>query len=183
MAYKFLLTRTSFTFKEVKQRVDEMAQNLLSLGFKKGDRLAVMLPNIPEINISALAAASIGVIVVLLNPGYQLVEAEYMLKKTGAKGIVILDNFKSLQHYNLLKTISPEIESGTKGELSLKNLPDLKHVFVVKNRLISDKNFQYKGTWDFNEIEKFNRPYKERPHVDFDDSLTILFTVCKHFMQ
>ena len=154
-----------------------MAQHLLSLGFKKGDRLAVMLPNIPEINISALAAASIGVIVVFLNPGYQLVEVEYMLNKTNAKGIVILDNFKTLQHYNLLKTISPDIENSTKGELRLNNLPDLKHVFVVKNRLISDKNAQYKGAWEFSEIEKFGKVYQERPHVDFDDTFSILFTV------
>jgi len=171
------LTKTTFTFKEVKQRVDEMAQNLLKLGFQKGDRLAIMLPNIPEINISVLAAASIGVIAVLLNPAYQLVEVEYMLKKTGAKGLILLDNFKSLQHYNLIKTISPEIENGTKGQLNLSKLPALKHVFVVKNRLMVDKSCQYKGTWEFSEIEKFDRKFEEKPHVDFDDSLAMLFTV------
>ena len=136
-----------------------------------------MLPNIPEINISILAAASIGVIAVLLNPGYQLVEVEYMLKKTKSKGIVILDNFKSLQHYNLLKTICPEIENATKGELNLNKLPALKHIFVVSNRLMVDKSFQYKGTWAFNEIEKFNSTSIAKPHVDFDDALAMLFTV------
>jgi hypothetical protein len=36
LAYKFCLTQTSFTFSELKQRVDELAQSLLNMGFKKG---------------------------------------------------------------------------------------------------------------------------------------------------
>ena len=39
ICFKFCLSQTTFTFKELKQRVDEFAQNLLSLGFIKGDRL------------------------------------------------------------------------------------------------------------------------------------------------
>ncbi len=39
--YKFCLSQTTFTFKEVKQRVDEFSQSLINLGFKKGDRLGI----------------------------------------------------------------------------------------------------------------------------------------------
>ena len=49
-----------------------MAQNLLSMGFKKGDRLAIMLPNVPETVVSLIAASQIGVIAVIMNPAYQL---------------------------------------------------------------------------------------------------------------
>jgi hypothetical protein len=74
LCYKFCLTQTSFTFLELDQRVDELAQSLNNIGFKKGDRLAILLPNVPEINLTILAAARLGVIIVLMNPAYQLVE-------------------------------------------------------------------------------------------------------------
>ena len=177
VALKFCLTQTQFTFLEVKQRIDEIAQNFLDLGFKKGDRIASFLPNIPENSLTILAAASIGLIVVLMNPAYQLVEVEYMLKKTQAKGIVMLDNFKILHHYEMIKKICPELETSTKGELNSKNLPNLKHVIIANNRLIRDPNQQTKGCWSFTELEKFNKSFKEKPHIDMDDSMIILFTV------
>lgn len=177
VCFKFCLTKSSFTYKDIKQRVDEFAQNLLNLGFKKGDRLAIMLPNIPEINISILAAASIGVVSVLMNPAYQLVEIEYMLKKTNAKGLIMLDNLKTLQHYTILNKICPELQGSSKGELNSKNLPNLKHVILVKNRLVNDSNIKYKGTWSFDELEHYNSISKEIPHVEFDDTLAMLFTV------
>jgi acyl-coenzyme A synthetase/AMP-(fatty) acid ligase len=179
VAYKFCLTQTSITFGEVKQRIDELAQSLLSLGFKKGDRLAIMLPNIPEQPLVLLAAASIGVIVVLMNPAYQLVEIEYMLKKTKTKGIVILDNLKTLKHYDILAKICPELASTKPGaELQAKALPDLKHVILVNNRLMKDPSTTYGGTLPFASVEKFNLPNKfDIPHTDFDDTSVLLFTV------
>jgi len=43
IGYKFCLTQTSLSFGEMKQRVDEMAQNFLELGFKKGSNLLLLL--------------------------------------------------------------------------------------------------------------------------------------------
>lgn len=182
IGYKFCLTQTNIKFNELHQRVNEISQNLLSMGFKKGDRLAIMLPNIPETVLSLLAAAQIGVISVIMNPAYQQVEIEYMLKKTQAKGLIFLDNLKVLHHYEILKRISPDLESSSKGELNLKNLPHLKHLIVVKNKLMKDTT-EFKGTWSFEEdLQKFKLPNKnELPRVDFDDPFVILFTVIIFF--
>lgn len=176
--YKFSLTQTSLSFREIKQRADEIAQNLLNKGFKKGDRMALLLPNIPELALTILACSSIGVIVVLMNPAYQLIEIEYMLKKTQSKGLIILDNLKTLKHYEILKKIAPELESSVPGDLNSKNLPDLKHVIVVKNRLVSENLEKYKGAWDFDrDISIFSQNNRKLPLVNFDDSLAMLFTV------
>lgn len=177
ICYTFSLTQTKLSFLEIKQRTDEIAQNLLALGFKKGDRIAVFLPNIPENNLIMLAASSIGLIVVLMNPAYRLVEVEYMLKKTQAKGLVLMDNLKILRHYDIIKAICPEIENSSKGELKSNNLPDLKHVILVNNKLFKDPNQQTKGTWNFSELEKYDKDFREKPHVDMDDPFVILFTV------
>lgn len=112
-----------------------------------------------------------------MNPAYQLTEIEFMLKKTSAKGIVILDNLKTLQHYAILNRICPELESSSKGELKSANLPELKHVIVVKNHLVSEKT-NYKGTWSFeDELTRFNGRAQETPFVNFDDPFVMLFTV------
>ena len=162
-------------FAEVKQRVDEIAQNLLSRGFQKGDRLAVMLPNMPQGNLAILAAASIGVVVVAMNPAYQLVEIEFMLKKTKCKGILMLDNFKTLQHYKILTHICPELLTSTKGELNSKDLPELKHV-IIANLMPTPNNDSYQGCWSFKEFETFNSTLLPKPKVESDDLLGLLFT-------
>ena len=175
VAFKFCMFQRTLKFAEVKQRVDEMAQNLLSRGFQKGDRLAVMLPNMPQGNLAILAAASIGVVVVAMNPAYQLVEIEFMLKKTKCKGILMLDNFKTLQHYKVLTHICPELLTSTKGELNSKNLPDLKHV-IIANLMPNANNDIYKGCWSYKEFETFNSNPFSKPRVEPDDLMTLLFT-------
>lgn len=86
LAYLFPYQGIKLTFSELKERVDSAAQNLLDLGFQKGDRIAFALPNSVELLILSLAASEIGAISTLMNPAYQKVEFEYMLKKTRAKG-------------------------------------------------------------------------------------------------
>lgn len=179
ICYKYSFTNTTLKFEELVERVDNLAQSLLNLGYNKGDRLALLLPNVFELNLFILAAQSIGVTIVLMNPAYQLVEIEYMLKKTSARGVVIMDNLKSLQHYETLKTICPNLEHSNSKELNLKELPHLKNIFLVNFDLTSkETNLNlYKGTIPFKNIQFYNKVKKPLPYVDMDDSAFILFTV------
>ena len=72
MVYGFPHQGLNLSFSEVQQRVNLLAQNLLELGFRKGDRLAISLPNTYELVITFLAASEIGLISVILNPAYQV---------------------------------------------------------------------------------------------------------------
>ena len=114
----------------------------------------------------------------VLNPAYQAVELEYMLNKTGAKGVFFYDSFKVLKHMELFSKLCPELETSLPGELVSKKFPNLKHLFVLNSPLVPEKK-TYKGTWDFT---KFSQPKSsgskiEWPYVDVDDPSTILFTV------
>lgn len=168
----------SITCKDLSQRVDTAAQNLLNLGFQKGDRLAIVLPNTLELIVTFLASCKIGLIATILNPAYQTVEFEHALNKTRAKGVVIYDSFKTLNHMEILTKLCPELETSLPGELNSKQLPHLKHVFVINSPLIKEKK-EYKGTWKFSEISesKSNHLNHEIPHVDVEDPCLILFTV------
>ena len=177
LAFGFPHQGINLTFGELKQRVDTAAQNLLDLGFVKGDRIAFLIPNSIDFVVLFLAASQIGLISVAMNPAYQLKELEYMLKKTGSKGLVIYDTFKVLQHLAIMRKICPELDNCAPGELKSAQLPDLKHIFIINSPLVPTKQ-TYKGTWSFSKIsESQSRNTKhEIPYVQMDDSCLILFT-------
>jgi long-chain acyl-CoA synthetase len=62
-------------------------------GLRKGDRIAVMLPNILQYPVAIAAAFRAGLTVVNTNPLYTPRELEHQLKDSGAKAILILENF------------------------------------------------------------------------------------------
>ena len=168
----------NINYAELKQRVDAVCQNYLDLGFKKGDRVAFLLPNCYELIISYLAACKVGLISVILNPAYQAVELEYMLNKTSVKGVFFYDSFRILKHMEMFNKLCPELETSLPGELSSKVFPNLKHLFVLNSPLVPEKK-TYKGTWEFSKFmqPKSNGNKSEMPYVDIDDPCTILFTV------
>lgn len=90
-AYKFMGKAISFA------RLDEasraLAAYLQSIGLEKGDRVAVMMPNVPQYPVAVCAILRAGYVVVNVNPLYTPRELEHQLKDAGAKAILILENF------------------------------------------------------------------------------------------
>jgi long-chain acyl-CoA synthetase len=102
--------RTAMIFKgarisyaEFNRSVDRLAAALQQLGVKKGDRVAIHLPNCPQYPIAYYAILRIGAIVVPCNPLYKAHEMTHQLADSGAEVIVTLSAF-----YPLIKTIRPQ---------------------------------------------------------------------------
>src|SRR5690625_634699 len=81
----------TMSFSELYSESKKMAHYMQSLGLKKGDRVAIMLPNCPQGVISYYATLLSGAIVVQTNPLYTERELEYQLKDSGATFIICLD--------------------------------------------------------------------------------------------
>lgn len=79
------------TFKELYHQAKQVAKFLQEHGLKKGDRVAIMLPNCPQAVISYYGILLAGGIVVQTNPLYTERELEYQLKDSGAICIICLD--------------------------------------------------------------------------------------------
>ena len=62
-------------------------------GFKRGDRVAIMMPNLLQYPVALFGVLRAGLTVVNVNPLYTARELEHQLKDSGARGIVILENF------------------------------------------------------------------------------------------
>ncbi|TXH63757.1 MAG: long-chain-fatty-acid--CoA ligase [Burkholderiaceae bacterium] len=90
-AYKFMGKAISFA--QLDQASRALAAYLQSLGLAKGDRVAIMLPNIPQYPVAVAAVLRAGYVVVNVNPLYTPRELEHQLKDSGAKAILIVENF------------------------------------------------------------------------------------------
>ncbi len=81
------------TYRQLNEKVDRMATALYQLGVRKGDRVAVMLPNSPHYIITFFACMRLGAIVVNTNPTYTGRELQHQLHDSGAETIVLLNLF------------------------------------------------------------------------------------------
>ncbi len=93
-AYKFM--GKSISFGQVDEMSRAFAGYLQSLGLAAGDRVAVMLPNVPQYPVAIAAILRAGYVVVNVNPLYTPRELEHQLKDSGAKAIVIIENFANV---------------------------------------------------------------------------------------
>ena len=93
VAYSFMGQDISYA------QTDELslafAGYLQSLGLVKGDRVAIMMPNVPQYPVAVAGILRAGLVVVNVNPLYTPRELEHQLKDSAAKAIVIIENFAS----------------------------------------------------------------------------------------
>lgn len=79
------------SYRELNLLVNRCARALLGLGVKKGDKVAMLLPNIPQVVVATYAAFRIGAVAVMNNPLYTERELEYQLRDSDSKILVTLD--------------------------------------------------------------------------------------------
>ena len=90
-AYSFM--GKNISYRQTDEDSTALAAYLQSLGLSKGDRVAIMMPNVPQYPIAVAAVLRAGYVVVNVNPLYTARELEHQLKDSGAKAIVIIENF------------------------------------------------------------------------------------------
>src|SRR4051794_37297971 len=79
----------SWTYAELDDATQRIAAALASAGVRAGERMAVFMPNCPELVLSYFACFKIGAIVVPLNYRYRQDEARYALEHSGATSLIV----------------------------------------------------------------------------------------------
>jgi long-chain acyl-CoA synthetase len=82
---------TEITFWDLYLTTIRLANKLIELGVKKGDRIGILLPNSPQFVIAYWSLLTTGAIVVNLNPMYTRYELSEIIKKTGLTGLFSFD--------------------------------------------------------------------------------------------
>jgi len=179
------------TYNALLEQVQNFAAALQKLGVKKGDRVAIHLPNCTQFPIAYFATLSLGAVVVPCNPMYVARELAHQLKDSGAETIVTLTRFykiiKEVQpQTNLKNVIVTSIKDFFPGFLSFlytvakekkeaeppaKAEPP-KTLFISKSEIFLNKinKRSLKEFTDFTEFLKFNRmdPISENEFEDFN---------------
>ncbi|MFV1859188.1 MAG: alpha/beta fold hydrolase [Anaerolineales bacterium] len=84
------------TYKQLNRRVNQFAHTLHGLGVSPGDRVMIVLPNMPQMIIAYYAALKIGAVVVLANPEANAQQIAAQLQRAEAKVLVTLTDFAEL---------------------------------------------------------------------------------------
>ncbi|AVH40496.1 long-chain fatty acid--CoA ligase [Agrobacterium tumefaciens] len=107
----------SLTYRELDAETRAVAAWLQSRGLEKGDRVAVMMPNILQNPVAVYGILRAGMIVVNVNPLYTPRELEHQLKDSGAKAIFVLENFAHVAQQAVPKTAVRHVVVAAMGDL------------------------------------------------------------------
>src|SRR6266699_3466994 len=84
---------TKLSYAQLSSLANRFATGLQKLGIQKGDRVAIALPNIPQYPIAFFGALRAGAVVVPTNPLYTEREMQHQLADSGARMLIMLDDF------------------------------------------------------------------------------------------
>ena len=102
-----------FTFLDMKHLTNKFGNALKKIGFKKGDRFLIRLPNLPQFQISFLGSVKIGAIPIPSSVMFRAHEIEYRINDSGSKAIITTSRY--VDEVNKIKD----------------NCPTLKHIIIV----------------------------------------------------
>ncbi len=150
----FVSMGASITFGELDEQSKAFAAWIQASGkFQKGDRIAVMMPNLLQYPITVFGILRAGLVVVNTNPLYTRRELQHQLEDSGAKGIVIVENFAHTLE-RTLKHVNPEVIITTRVGDMLGFPKSLIVNTVVKYVKKMVPAFSLPGSISFNDVLK-----------------------------
>jgi acetyl-CoA synthetase len=158
----------SITYQELYYQVNKLANVLDKFGIKKGDRVCIYLPMIPELAMAMLACARIGAIHNVVFGGFAAESLRDRILDSGAKMLICADGY-----YRGGKVV----RSKDNADAAVAECPTIEKVLVVKRanaEVKMKKGFEY---WWHEEIAAEDiKPYRKPEEMDADDPLFILYT-------
>ncbi|KAH7720741.1 acyl-CoA synthetase family member 2 [Aphelenchoides avenae] len=167
------------TYAELLKDARDLAQGLLHLGLKPGDRVGIWGPNHYEWVVAQFATALCGAILVNINPAYRSYELRFALEKVGVSILITPPEYKDSNYYRILTEIVPEMAAQREniGILVSHDLPHLKHVVMFG----ADES-SYRGAWKYSEIATAGGSTEAQllddieTKIRFDDPVNIQYT-------
>ncbi|HVO77455.1 MAG TPA: AMP-binding protein, partial [Methanomassiliicoccales archaeon] len=156
----------TFTYQELHREVCRFANVLLKQGVKKGDRVSIYLPMIPELAIAMLACARIGAIHSIVFGGFSADSLRDRINDSGCRMLVTADgSFRSGKHIQLKTSADLALEKGTTVE----------KVIVVRRAGFEVNMVPGRDLWWHEEMADASAVCHPA-HMDAEDPLFILYT-------
>lgn len=139
------------TWDELNQKVTQTSSCFIGLGLKPGDRVGIYAPNSVEWTIVQLACSRAGLILVTINPAYQVNDLKYALNKVGISTLIMTPSLKSSNYINILKEVTENQIDDERQDclnLDLKDVPTLRQVILLDSSNSKQKIPISFLTWD-----------------------------------
>lgn len=173
----FINMNTTITY----QRLGELANHFASflqhtLQLQKGDRVAIMMPNLLQYPVALFGALQAGMVVVNVNPLYTPRELEHQLNDSGATTIIVLENFANTLEMVLPNTSIRNVIVASIGDL-LGTFKGMLTNFVVRKIKKMVPPYQISGTIAFNDAIKQGASRPPQPvELTLNDTAFLQYT-------
>ncbi|MBO7166049.1 MAG: AMP-binding protein [Kiritimatiellae bacterium] len=160
---------------EFGDEVDRLARGLMSLGVKRGEKIAVWATNVPHWVVLMFAAAKIGAVLLPINTNYKLHEMDFALRQSETENIFIINGFRDCNYVQVMYELVPELREHERGELHSEKYPHLKRVFFLGAE-------KHRGIYSMNEVKSLAvetsfEDYVERQNqCDVNDVVNMQYT-------
>jgi len=153
------------TYHDLWREVNKLSNVLKSLGVKKGDRISIYLPMIPEVQVAMLACARIGAPHSVVFSAFSAESLQYRMAQAESEVLITADGYSRKGKFLNLKEKVDEAVKNTK----------IKHVIVVKRTGIQVNWNEGRDHW-WHDLMKNAEDYCEPEVMDSEDLLFILYT-------
>ncbi|MFZ4411834.1 MAG: acetate--CoA ligase [Bacteroidales bacterium] len=154
------------SYKELHREVSRLANVLRHNGIRKGDRVAIYLPMVPEAVYSMLACARIGAVHSVVFAGFSAESLRDRINDSRCKAVITADEGVRGGKYIPLKRMTDE---------AVMACPSVEHVFIVKRTGNKIPFYPQRDIW-LKEAMEAERPYCPIEHMDAEDTLFLLYT-------
>ena len=171
VAYSFM--GKSVTYAQTDRESRAMAAYLQSLGLQRGDRVALMMPNVPQYPVAVAAVLRAGMVVVNVNPLYTARELEHQLKDSGARAIIIIENFAATLQKCIAQTSVEHVVLAAMGDrLGVLKGAVVNHVVRKVKALVPP--FELPGAVRYNEALSQGFKLSLQPSAIGPDDIAVL---------
>ena len=173
-AYSYMGKNISYAQTDAESQA--LAAYLQSLGLNKGDRVAIMMPNVPQYPVAVAAILRAGYVVVNVNPLYTARELEHQLNDSGARAIVIIENFAATLEKCIAQTPVQHVVLASMGDrLGWLKGAIVNHVVRKVKKLVPA--FELPQAVRFNQALAQGRklPWR-KPEIGADDIAVLQYT-------
>lgn len=172
----YICMGTTITFEQLDKYSQQIAAYLQSVGMVKGDKVAIMMPNILQYPIISYGVLRAGMTLVNINPLYTSRELSHQLRDSGAKALFIIENFAS--------TYQNAQDKGVINHVVLCNLGDM--LGAVKGSIVNMAaryvkkivpEYKLEDVKSFKQVlsDMSNKGYT-RPKMDLSDIALLQYT-------
>jgi acetyl-CoA synthetase len=154
------------TYRELQREVCRMANVLRHHNLRKGDRVAIYMPMIPEAAYAMLACARLGLVHSVIFAGFSAESVRDRIIDAKCKAVITADEgLRARKTIPLKRTVDEAVMA----------CPSVRHVFVIKRTGGKIPFYAPRDVW-LDELMAQERPYCPIEHMDSEDTLFLLYT-------